>query len=72
MITTIISPLDETPGCVCGATLEEGQTLCRKCHARERWLKRRDAKRRTNKRRGESRRPAGRPRSITEVGVIWT
>ncbi|GGS73335.1 hypothetical protein GCM10010156_35240 [Planobispora rosea] len=72
MITTIISLLDETPGCICSATLEEGQTLCRKCHARERWLQRRAAKGRTAKRRGESRRPAGRPRNITEAGVIWT
>nr|BFE83805.1 hypothetical protein GCM10020093_064060 [Planobispora longispora] len=66
--TTVISPLDETPDCICGAALEEGQTLCRKCHARERWLKRRAAKGRTAKRRGETRRPAAVPAASPRPG----
>ncbi|MER5622674.1 hypothetical protein ABT061_16690 [Streptosporangium sp. NPDC002544] len=65
-------PIDETPAYGCGALLEEGQFLCRKCRARERWIRRQGAKRTTTKRREETRRPAGRPRDITRAGVSWT
>ncbi|MEU3168523.1 hypothetical protein [Streptosporangium sp. NPDC006930] len=67
-----IRPIDETPACGCGALLEEGQFLCRKCRARDRWMRRQGAKRRTTKRREETRRPVGRPRDITRAGVSWT
>lgn len=65
-----IRPIDETPTCECGATLEEGQFVCRKCRARERWVRRRVARRRTNRRRGQVRRPANRPYGTAEAGVI--
>jgi hypothetical protein len=71
MITTI-NLIDETPACECGAVLEEGQSLCRKCRARDRWTRRRLARGRTNRRHGETRRPATRSRDLTEAGVIWT
>ncbi|MGS2641809.1 hypothetical protein [Streptosporangium sp. LJ11] len=69
-----IRPIDETPTCVCGAALEEGRIACRKCLARDRWIRRQGqaAKRRLSKRRGQSRRPAGRPRNLAEAGVSWT
>ncbi|MCW2882530.1 MAG: hypothetical protein JWQ95_6630 [Sphaerisporangium sp.] len=67
-----IRPIDETPACECGAALEEGQFLCRKCRARDRWFRHQAAKRKKTKRRGETRRPANRPHGIAEAGVIWT
>lgn len=57
------------PMCVCGAHLEEGRSRCRKCHARERWIKRQAAKR---TRRGETRRPPRAPRGLASAGVIWS
>ncbi|MFF5207025.1 hypothetical protein [Streptosporangium sp. NPDC000396] len=66
-----IRPIDETPACACGAALEQGQFLCRKRRARDRWLRRQAARRRTTKRRGQTRRPANRRRGIVEAGVIW-
>ncbi|MFC4062254.1 hypothetical protein ACFOWE_28460 [Planomonospora corallina] len=68
----LIFPLDDGPACDCGAALEEGQTLCRKCHALARWLRRTTRQRKAGRRRGETRRPAGRPRGLAEAGVIWT
>ncbi|GIH91678.1 hypothetical protein ACFFMN_29500 [Planobispora siamensis] len=70
--TTITDEFDETPTCVCGAALGEGQTLCRKCRARELWLKRQEGKRKASTRRGETRRPAGRPRNRSQARVIWS
>lgn len=67
-----IRPIDETPACECGGALEEGQFACRKCRARERWVRRQVARRRTNRRRGQVRRPANRPYGTAEAGVIWT
>ncbi|WP_371782862.1 hypothetical protein [Streptosporangium subroseum] len=67
-----IQVIDETPACECGAALEEGHLLCRKCRARDRWMRRRGDRRKATKRRGESRRPANRLRDITEAGVSWT
>ncbi|MGW4424999.1 hypothetical protein [Streptosporangium sp. NPDC004631] len=67
-----IRPIDETPACACGATLEEGRFACRKCRARDRWTRRQVARRRTNRRRGQVRRPANRPYGSAEAGVIWT
>ncbi|MFI6796147.1 hypothetical protein [Streptosporangium canum] len=64
--------IDETPDCECGAALEQGRFLCRKCRARDRWRWRQTAKRRTTTRNGQTRRPASRPRGIVEAGVIWT
>ncbi|MGW0058373.1 hypothetical protein ACWDTT_00395 [Streptosporangium sandarakinum] len=69
----LMASLDEGPVCACGAAVEEGQTLCRKCHASARWLRRTAQRRRkANRRRGEVRRPAGYPRGTVEAGVIWT
>ncbi|MEU1731647.1 hypothetical protein [Streptosporangium sp. NPDC020145] len=67
-----IRSIDETPGCECGGALEEGQFVCRKCRARERWVRRQVARRRTNRRRGQVRRPANRPYGAAEAGVIRT
>ena len=68
-----IRPIDETPACECGAVLEEGQFACRKCRARNRWIRRQVARRRTaNRRRGQVRRPANRPYGTAKAGVIWT
>ncbi len=36
MTNTTINPPEETPGCDCGALLEQGQIRCRKCLARDR------------------------------------
>ncbi|MGV9770805.1 hypothetical protein [Streptosporangium sp. NPDC003464] len=68
-----IKPIDETPACECGAVLEQRRFRCRKCRARDRWVRRQAARRRTvGKRSGQTRRPANRPRGIVEAGVIWT
>ncbi len=71
-MTNTISPLDEAPGCECGALLEQGQTRCRKCRARDRWARRQAAKRRAGKRSGETRRPPKGPRVAAVAGVIWS
>jgi hypothetical protein len=55
------------PACECGAQLDEGQTRCRKCRARDRWRKRLQGKR---KRRGESRRPPRDPRNSDKRRVV--
>ncbi|MGW4662249.1 hypothetical protein [Streptosporangium sandarakinum] len=69
----LMNPLNEGPVCACGAAVEEGQTLCRKCHASARRLRRTAQRRRkASGRRGEVRRPAGHPRGTVEAGVIWT
>ncbi|MFI7043303.1 hypothetical protein [Streptosporangium sandarakinum] len=69
----LMASLDEGPVCACGAAVEEGRTLCRKCHASARWLRRTAQRRRkASRRRGEVRRPAGYPRGVAEAGVIWT
>ncbi|MEU8252260.1 hypothetical protein [Nonomuraea sp. NPDC048916] len=57
------------PNCECGAQLNEGQTRCRKCAARDRYLKRQAGK---NKRRGETRRPPRGPRNGGKAGVVWS
>jgi hypothetical protein len=55
------------PTCQCAARLEQGQTRCRKCLARERWAKKQAAKRnRDGQRRSEARRPPRAPR-----GLAW-
>ncbi|MEU6743998.1 hypothetical protein [Streptosporangium sandarakinum] len=65
-------PIDETPACERGGALEEGRFVCRKCRARERWVRCQVARRRTNRRRGQVRHPANRPYGTAEAGVIWT
>ena len=55
-VTTLTRPLDQRP-CMCGARLDDGQTLCRKCRARERWH-RRSRLRRDNQRRTDAHRTA--------------
>ncbi|GGO83776.1 hypothetical protein [Nonomuraea cavernae] len=60
------------PACECGAHLEEGQTRCRKCSARQRWIKKQAAKRRDGRRRGETRRPPRAARGLAAAGVIWS
>ncbi|MFC5813633.1 hypothetical protein [Nonomuraea harbinensis] len=61
------------PICACGAHLDEGQSRCRKCHARERWIKKQAAKRtRHTARREETRRPPRAPRGLASAGVIWS
>jgi hypothetical protein len=60
------------PACECGACLEDGQTRCRKCLARERWVKRRAGKRKNGRQRGETRRPPRTPRDLVAAGVTWT
>ncbi|MFI6599132.1 hypothetical protein ACIBHX_22980 [Nonomuraea sp. NPDC050536] len=57
------------PTCECGAQLDEGQHRCRKCTARERWLKKQAAK---NRRRPETRRPPRGPRTSFKAGVVWS
>ncbi|MER7209851.1 hypothetical protein ABT340_22560 [Streptosporangium sp. NPDC000239] len=64
--------INDTPACGCGAVLEEGRFICRKCRARERWVRRQVARRRTSQRRGQVRRPVNRPYGTAEAGVIWT
>ncbi|SPL93921.1 unnamed protein product [[Actinomadura] parvosata subsp. kistnae] len=60
------------PTCECSAGLDEGQTRCRKCRARDRWIKKQVAKRREGMRRDETRRPPRGPRRIAMAGVTWT
>ncbi len=60
------------PTCPCTARLEQGQTRCRKCLARERWIKKQAAKRNRGGRRGETRRPPRAPRGLAVAGVIWS
>ncbi|MEV1001799.1 hypothetical protein [Nonomuraea sp. NPDC050202] len=60
------------PACACGALLDQGRELCRKCRARDRWLKKQTAKRKSGKRRGETRRPPRAPRGLAAAGVIWS
>ncbi|MFD2357317.1 hypothetical protein ACFSTC_60650 [Nonomuraea ferruginea] len=61
------------PICACGAHLGEGQSRCRKCHARERWIKKQAAKRtRRAGRRGETRRPPALRAAWPRRGVIWS
>ncbi|MEU7004504.1 hypothetical protein [Nonomuraea sp. NPDC046570] len=55
------------PACECGAPLNEGQARCRKCLARDRWLKKQ-----AGKRRGETRRPPRGPQSGGKAGVVWS
>ncbi|MFI6325510.1 hypothetical protein ACIBG8_48900 [Nonomuraea sp. NPDC050556] len=58
------------PTCECGAQLEEGQSRCLKCLARDRWIKKQAA--RNKRRRGETRRPPRGPRNSGKSGVIWS
>ncbi|MGI5286558.1 hypothetical protein ACQEVF_24915 [Nonomuraea polychroma] len=60
------------PSCACGALLDEGRKLCRKCRARDRWLRKQAAKRKGGRRRGETRRPPRAPRGLAAAGVIWS
>jgi len=60
------------PTCQCAARLEQGQTRCRKCLARERWIKKQAAKRTRGGRRDETRRPPRAPRGLAVAGVIWS
>ncbi|GAA5082371.1 hypothetical protein HNP84_003928 [Thermocatellispora tengchongensis] len=61
--------LDETPSCACGAILARGQTRCRKCLARDRWLRKDAARRKARRRRRDSRRPPRDPRGIAQKGA---
>jgi hypothetical protein len=72
MTNTTVSPPDETPGCECGALLEDAQPRCRKCLARDRWTRRQAARRRADKRRAALRRPPRGPLTAAAVGVIWS
>jgi hypothetical protein len=38
-------PLDIGADCACGALAESGKAVCRKCHARSRWERRRSKRR---------------------------
>ncbi|MER6514497.1 hypothetical protein ABT158_47315 [Nonomuraea sp. NPDC001636] len=60
------------PTCHCGALIARGQESCRKCRARERWLKKQAAKNRGGRRSGEVRRPPRAPRGLAAMGVSWT
>ncbi|WP_049572430.1 hypothetical protein [Nonomuraea sp. SBT364] len=60
------------PTCECSARLDEGETRCRKCRSRERWIKKQAGKRRHTSRRGETRRPPRAPRGLAVAGVIWS
>ncbi|MEO3804887.1 hypothetical protein [Nonomuraea sp. B1E8] len=60
------------PTCECSAHLDEGQTRCRKCQARDRWVKKQTVRRREHARRGETRRPPRGPRRTAMAGVTWT
>ncbi len=72
MTNTTINPPEETPGCDCGALLDQGQTRCRKCLARNRWTRRQTAQRRENKRRSFARRPPRGPIGLAQAGLIWS
>ncbi|NJP30219.1 hypothetical protein FLW53_39720 [Microbispora sp. SCL1-1] len=69
--TTITTP-EEVPGCECGALLEEGQTRCCKCLARDRWARRQIARRRAARRHAITRRPPRGPLGAAAVGVSWS
>ncbi|MEO3854711.1 hypothetical protein [Acrocarpospora sp. B8E8] len=69
MTNTIATPAEEPPACACGAALAEGQKLCRKCAARERWAKRQAARLRVKRRRNLNRRPPRDPHRTTVQGV---
>ncbi|WP_250214003.1 hypothetical protein [Acrocarpospora catenulata] len=70
MTNTITAPGEEPPPvCICGAALAEGQKLCRKCAARERWAKRQAARLRLKRRRNLSRRPPRDPHRTPIVGT---
>jgi hypothetical protein len=60
------------PACACGSLLNEGPELCRKCRARDRWLRKQAGKRKGGRRRGETRRPPRAPRGLAAAGVIWS
>jgi hypothetical protein len=61
------------PTCECTARLEDGQTQCRKCQSRGRWIRKQAGKhRRRAGRRGETRRPPRGPRGLAQAGVIWS
>ncbi|WP_067186067.1 hypothetical protein [Microtetraspora niveoalba] len=72
MTNATINPPEETPGCDCGALLEQGQIRCRKCLARDRWTRRQTARRKENKRRAVTRRPPRGPIGFAQAGVIWS
>ncbi|MFD1935153.1 hypothetical protein ACFSKW_27135 [Nonomuraea mangrovi] len=57
------------PACECGAVLDEGQTRCLKCLARDRWARKQAGKR---SRRGQTRRPPRSPHKSSKAGVIWS
>ncbi|MEO3861763.1 hypothetical protein [Acrocarpospora sp. B8E8] len=69
MTNTIATPAEEPPACPCGAALTEGQKLCRKCAARERWARRQAARLRVKRRRNLNRRPPRDPHRATIQGV---
>ncbi len=70
-MTDQILPPEEGRTCACGARLAEGQTLCRKCRARTRWLRRQAGRRVAVRRPGGTRRPEGRPGRTAQAGVSW-
>ncbi|GIH28501.1 hypothetical protein Aph01nite_68110 [Acrocarpospora phusangensis] len=69
MPDTIAQPQDESPTCICGALLADGQQLCRKCAARQRWIRRQNARLRADRRRGETRRPPRNPHRMSALGA---
>jgi hypothetical protein len=71
-MTHQIPSLEDDPSCECGALLEEGQTICRKCTAVLRWLRRHAKRNKPAKRRGEVKRPATRRREDARIGVSWS
>ncbi|GAA4597986.1 hypothetical protein GCM10023194_74320 [Planotetraspora phitsanulokensis] len=71
MTDTTVTPPDETPDCECGALLDDGQTHCRKCLARDRWARRQAARLRAQRRRGATRRPPRDPHTAAARGVSW-
>ncbi|GGO30190.1 hypothetical protein GCM10010116_60490 [Microbispora rosea subsp. aerata] len=72
MTDTTTNPPEEVPGCECGARLEQGQTRCFKCIARNRWARRQTARRRAVRRRAITRRPPRGPLGAAALGVIWS
>jgi hypothetical protein len=70
-MTDQVFPPEEDGICACGAHLEERQTLCRKCRAKARWLRRQAGRRVAVRRPGGKRRPEGRPGRTAEAGVSW-
>lgn len=70
-MTDQVFPPEEERTCECGARMGEGQTVCRKCRAKARWLRRQTGRSVAVRRPGGKRRPQGRPGRSAEAGVSW-